>query len=60
MSSFFAGLDWASQTHAVCVIDVRILARAWLRVIWRAWTNRKTYDPNQHRAAQLLLKTAGG
>jgi transposase len=39
---------------------IRILARAWLRVIWRAWTDRKTYDPAQHRAAQLLLKTAGG
>jgi len=39
---------------------IRILARAWLRVIWRAWTDRKTYDPSQHRAAQLLLKTAGG
>ena len=21
MSTFFAGLDWASRTHAVCVID---------------------------------------
>ena len=21
MSTFFAGLDWASQTHAVCIID---------------------------------------
>jgi transposase len=39
---------------------IRILARAWLRVIWRAWTERKTYDPTQHRAAQLLLITAGG
>jgi transposase len=39
---------------------IRILARAWLRVIWRAWNDRKTYDPTQHRAAQLLLKTAGG
>jgi len=39
---------------------IRILARAWLRVIWRAWTDRKTYDPTQHRAAQLLLKTDGG
>jgi transposase len=39
---------------------IRILARAWLRVIWRAWTDRKTYDPSHHRAAQLLLKTAKG
>jgi transposase len=39
---------------------VRILARAWLRVIWRAWLDHKPYDLAQHRAAQLLLKTAGG
>jgi transposase len=36
---------------------IRILARAWLRILWRAWTDRTTYDPAQHRAAQLLLKT---
>nr|WP_287347183.1 transposase [Mesorhizobium sp.] len=30
---------------------VRILARAWLRVLWRAWRNNALYDPQQHRAA---------
>ena len=39
---------------------VRILSRAWLRVIWRAWTDRKPYDPALHGGAQLMLKTAGG
>lgn len=39
---------------------IRILSRAWVRVIWRAWTDRKPYDPTHHRAAQALLKTAGG
>jgi transposase len=39
---------------------IRILSRAWLRVIWRAWTDRKPYDPTLHGGAQLLLKTAGG
>jgi transposase len=39
---------------------IRILSRAWLRVIWRAWVDRKPYDPTQHRAAQMLLKTAPG
>lgn len=39
---------------------VRILSRAWLRVIWRAWTDRKPYDPAIHGGAQLVLKTAGG
>ncbi len=39
---------------------VRILSRAWLRVIWRAWTDRKPHDPARHGGAQLVLKTAGG
>lgn len=39
---------------------VRILSRAWLRVIWRAWTDRKPYDPVLHGGAQMVLKTAGG
>jgi transposase len=39
---------------------VRILSRAWLRVIWRAWTDHKPYDPALHGGAQLVLKTAGG
>lgn len=30
---------------------VRILARAWLRVLWRAWRDKALYDPQQHRAA---------
>jgi len=38
----------------------RILARAWLRVIWRAWKDRKPYDPSSHTGAQLLIKPAGG
>lgn len=33
---------------------VRILARAWIRVIWRAWFDRKPYDPARHHAALLL------
>ena len=59
--------EWAAHVYANAKARgcdhphaVRILARAWLRVIWRAWTDHKTYDPAQHRAAQLLLKTAGG
>jgi transposase len=29
----------------------RILARAWVRVLWRAWQNRVPYDPAKHLAA---------
>jgi transposase len=33
---------------------VRILARAWVRVIWRCWINETPYDPEQHAGAQHL------
>lgn len=33
---------------------IRILARAWLRVLWRAWQNHRTYDPAQHNTARKL------
>jgi hypothetical protein len=33
---------------------VRILARAWARVIWRCWQDRRAYDPALHRAARRL------
>lgn len=38
---------------------IRILARAWVRIIWRAWTNRTLYDPTLHRSA-LTLQTIKG
>jgi transposase len=31
---------------------VRILARAWTRVLWRTWTNREPYDPDKHTRAK--------
>lgn len=31
---------------------LRILARAWIRVIWKAWFDGKPYDPGLHVAAQ--------
>jgi transposase len=33
---------------------VRILARAWIRVLWRCWQDRVPYDAAKHRAAQQL------
>lgn len=33
---------------------IRILARAWLRVLWKAWQNHLPYDPNKHRAATQI------
>jgi transposase len=37
---------------------IRILARAWLRVLWRCWQDHTSYDPARHQAAQPLLCTA--
>jgi transposase len=37
---------------------VRILARAWIRVIWRCWTDGVPYDPGQHGAASRLAQPA--
>jgi transposase len=33
----------------------RILARAWLYVIWHCWQDRTAYDPALHKALQRLL-----
>jgi len=33
---------------------VRILARAWVRVLWRCWRDGTTYDPSRHGAAKRL------
>jgi transposase len=38
---------------------IRILARAWLRVIWRAWFDRKPYDPELHFGAIKLANQGG-
>ena len=34
---------------------IRILARAWVRILWRCWQDRRPYDVTRHRAAQPLL-----
>lgn len=36
---------------------VRILARAWVRVLWRCWRDATHYQPALHRAAQRLPTT---
>jgi transposase len=43
----------ARHPHAV-----RILARAWCRVIWRCWTDGTAYDPAQHGGLQRLHAAA--
>ena len=52
---------WAAQLYADARARgkrhphaIRILARAWMRVIWACWTTNTTYDPVRHRAEQRL------
>jgi transposase len=57
---------WAARVYAAARARgcdhphaIRILARAWIRVLWRMWIDHCTYDPARHRAA-LALNAAGG
>lgn len=34
---------------------IRILARAWARVLWRCWQDRTLYEVTRHRAAAALV-----
>jgi transposase len=59
--------DWAGSIYAAARARgcdhphaIRILARAWLRVIWRAWTDRKAYDPQLHHGAVKAASATGG
>lgn len=38
---------------------VRVLGRAWVRVIWRMWQDGLPYDPSKH-GGRRCLDTAGG
>jgi transposase len=53
---------WAAKVYAQALARtgrhphaVRILARAWIRVIWRIWQDGQAYDPAKHRGAVRLL-----
>lgn len=53
--------DWAADIYARargrgCAHPhaVRILARAWARVLWRAWQTETPYDPSRHGGAKKL------
>ncbi len=52
---------WAAQVYAQARASgkdhphaIRILARAWIRVIWPCWVNGVPYDPARHGAAAAL------
>jgi transposase len=52
---------WAQKVYADAVTRgkrhphaVRILARAWIRVIWRMWQDAEPYDASKHGGAAML------
>jgi transposase len=38
---------------------IRILGRAWSRVLWRCWQDHTPYDPTQHKALNKILAQGG-
>ena len=56
---------WAAKVYADALARghdhphaVRVLARAWIRVIWRCWIDHTPYDPAKHGAAHKLTEMA--
>jgi transposase len=54
---------WAAQVYAAAIASgkdhphaIRILARAWIRVIYRCWLDGVPYDPARHGAAAALAE----
>jgi len=54
---------WAAQIYNAARASgkdhphaIRILARAWVRVIYRCWLNNQPYDPAKHGAAATLIE----
>ena len=45
----------AKERHKTHPHAGRILARAWIHVIWRCWQDRVPYDPARHRALQEVV-----
>lgn len=57
---------WAAAIYAAAIARgkdhphaVRILARAWIRVIFRCWTDRVPYDPARHGGVRHLPRSQG-
>jgi transposase len=51
MASFADNSRRSPHAHAI-----RVLARAWIRVIWRCWLDSVPYDPANHGAAAALIQ----
>jgi len=56
--------DWAAGVYAAARARghdhphaIRVLARAWIRVLWRCWIDRTPYDPARHGNAARMLES---
>ncbi|HKE99830.1 MAG TPA: IS110 family transposase [Actinomycetes bacterium] len=56
---------WAASVYANAIARghdhphaLRVLSRAWIRVIWRCWQDQTPYDPARHGNASKLTQTA--
>jgi transposase len=47
--------DDARARHKTHPHACRILARAWVYIIWKCWQERAAYDPARHRALQSVV-----
>lgn len=54
-AAVYAGARRRGCTHPHAI---RILARAWTRVLWSCWQNHTPYDPSHHHGAQPFLIAA--
>lgn len=57
-----AGDPWAAEVYRQVIERgchhphaIRILARAWLRIIWRCWQDHTAFQPDLHRTRQQRL-----
>ena len=55
------GNDWAADVYGRAIARgkrhphaVRILARAWVYVIWRCWQDGVPYDPERHQGLRRV------
>jgi transposase len=57
---------WANKIYSDAIARgcdhphaIRILGRAWLRIIWRMWQDHEPYDPTRHGSLNRLLAARG-
>lgn len=55
--------EWAAQVYARArargcghAHAVRVLARAWIRILWRCWQTNTPYEASLHRAAKPFIQ----